>query len=462
MRVAGYIRVSTIEQAVSHLSLSAQTELIESYCKEHGHELVKIYADEGVSAAKTLDKRKALLAMLDDAEHGLFDIIAFKDITRWSRNSKYYWIVQDRLDKCKVAWVSIQQPYLETLTPTGKFQTSVMLGTAQLESDQVGERIKFVQESQIRNGNYPFPDHCCATGYKTVKEGKANRIVIDDETAPIMRDMFDTFIRTANASETARIIHDRYGWDISAVNVLRSLKNRIYIGEFRGVPDFCEPLVPLETFISAQSLMKHRNISKGKHKGEYVFSGLLRCSHCGGRLSGLCYEPSHTLRYQCKTLGCSNIPNQDELEQNVLNRIGDMVDDYRIRIKATAPSRKAEYRSEINRIRQRLSRLTDIYIDGDIDKETYITKKTESESRIVELERLLQDEQNRTPPSLDMDWIETYRTLPASARNRFWKLCVEYIVVDGTEPKEIRFLSIADDSTKVLAESFAKVTNEQN
>ena len=459
MRVAGYVRVSTVEQAVSGLSLSAQTELIESWCKQNNHELVKIYADEGVSASKTLDKRKALLSMLDDAEKGKFDCIAFKDITRWSRSSKYYWIVQDRLDKCKVAWVSIQQPYLGTTDATSRFQTSIMLGTSQLESDQIGERIRFVQDSQVRIGNYPFPSHAAAVGYKTVKDDTGNHLVIDEETAPFVRDMFDTFNRTANASETARILFDRYGKTIHPVNVIRSLKNRIYIGEFRNIPNFIEPLVPLETFITAQNLMKHRNVRKGLHKGEYVFSGLLRCSKCGGKLAGLCMGDK--LKYQCKTKGCSNLPIQDKLEQNVLNRIEHLVSDYRFRIDQSKPNRTGEYRTELNRLRQKLSRLTDIYVDGDIDRKEFLHRKADTESRMDELKRLIESESESVPPMLDMDWMEVYHSLPASARNRFWKMCIECIYVDGNEPKEIRFISIADESTRVLAESFAKAVKAE-
>ena len=459
MRVAGYIRVSTVEQAVSGLSLSAQTELIESWCKQNNHELVKIYADEGISASKTLDKRKALLSMLDDAEKGKFDCIVFKDITRWSRNAKYYWIVQDRLDNCKVGWISIQQPFLGTTDATSRFQTSIMLGTSQLESDQIGERIRFVQDSQVRIGNYPFPNHAAATGYRIEHTDHGTKLVIDEQTAPFVRDMFDTFNRTANASETARILFERYGKTIHPVNVIRSLKNRIYIGEFRNIQNFAEPIVPLETFQIAQNLMKHRNVRKGLHKGEYVFSGLLRCSKCGGKLAGLCMGDK--LKYQCKTRGCSNLPIQNILEDNVLNRIEYMVSDYRFRIDNTKPNRSNEYRNELNRLKQKLSRLTDIYLDGDITKQDYQHRKAETESRMDELNRLL-SESVPSVPVLDMDWMEVYRSLPASARNRFWKMCVESIYVDGNEPKEIRFISIADESTRVLAESFAKVTNERS
>ena len=153
MKCAVYIRVSSAEQTMpGHYSLSAQEDLCREYAKEHQMQVYKVYADEGISASKSLLKRKALLSMLEDAEKGKFQCILFKDITRWSRNASNYYKVQDRLDKCKVGWVSVQQPYLETLTPTGRFQVSVMLGTSQLEAEQTGERIKFVQDAQLREG----------------------------------------------------------------------------------------------------------------------------------------------------------------------------------------------------------------------------------------------------------------------------------------------------------------------
>ena len=116
MKAAGYIRVSTVDQATNGLSLAAQKDLLERYAKEHDMTLIGIYADEGKSAAKSLEKREALLRMIADAEMGKFDVILFKDITRWSRNSAQYFKVQERLDACKVGWIAVEQPYLETMT----------------------------------------------------------------------------------------------------------------------------------------------------------------------------------------------------------------------------------------------------------------------------------------------------------------------------------------------------------
>ena len=88
-----------------------------------------MYADEGKSASKSLEKRTELMRLLEDAKDGKFSVILFKDITRWSRNAAAYYKVQEVLDSCKVGWVAVEQPYLETLSPTGRFQVSIMLGT---------------------------------------------------------------------------------------------------------------------------------------------------------------------------------------------------------------------------------------------------------------------------------------------------------------------------------------------
>ena len=130
MKVAGYIRVSTLEQATHGYSLSAQTELIENYCRKNGYVLTRIYADEGISASKALHKRHGIISLLEDAEAGLFDTIVFKDLTRWSRNPSQFYAVQERLDRAKVSWIAIEQPNLETLSAQGKLMVGIKISVA--------------------------------------------------------------------------------------------------------------------------------------------------------------------------------------------------------------------------------------------------------------------------------------------------------------------------------------------
>ena len=150
MRAAGYIRVSTAEQAMHGFSLDAQKELIERYAEDHGMKLVGVYADEGKSASKALARRPELLRMVADAESGQFDTILFKDLTRWSRNPSQFYAIQDRLDAAKVSWIAIEQPSLETQTAAGRFNVGIHISVAALESANTSERIKFVNASRVQ------------------------------------------------------------------------------------------------------------------------------------------------------------------------------------------------------------------------------------------------------------------------------------------------------------------------
>ena len=85
MNIAAYCRVST-DKADQLNSLEAQKEFFSEYTKRTGNTLVRLYADEGISETK-IKNRKEFFRMMSDAEHGLFDIVVVKDISRFARNT---------------------------------------------------------------------------------------------------------------------------------------------------------------------------------------------------------------------------------------------------------------------------------------------------------------------------------------------------------------------------------------
>ena len=85
MNIAAYCRVST-DKADQLNSLEAQKEFFSEYTKRTGDTLVRVYADEGISGTK-IKNRKEFLRMMSDAEHGLFDMVVVKDISRFARNT---------------------------------------------------------------------------------------------------------------------------------------------------------------------------------------------------------------------------------------------------------------------------------------------------------------------------------------------------------------------------------------
>src|SRR3989344_1505770 len=70
-KVAIYSRVSTEEQAKEGLSVDAQIDKCESFCKARGWEVFKVYKDSGFSAGSL--NRPALELLLRDAEDKRFN-----------------------------------------------------------------------------------------------------------------------------------------------------------------------------------------------------------------------------------------------------------------------------------------------------------------------------------------------------------------------------------------------------
>lgn len=85
MNIATYCRVST-DKSDQLNSLEAQKSFFIEYTKKNGHNLVRLYADEGISGTKTKN-RKEFLRLMHDAQHGLFDMVVVKDISRFARNT---------------------------------------------------------------------------------------------------------------------------------------------------------------------------------------------------------------------------------------------------------------------------------------------------------------------------------------------------------------------------------------
>ena len=79
MKIIGYIRVSTDQQAESGLGLEAQRKAIEAYAKNLGHPITEFYSDEGICGALSLDKRPGILNAISTLDKGDIIVVAKRD-----------------------------------------------------------------------------------------------------------------------------------------------------------------------------------------------------------------------------------------------------------------------------------------------------------------------------------------------------------------------------------------------
>lgn len=139
MNIAAYCRVST-DKSDQLNSLETQKEFFLEYTKHTGDNLIKLYADEGISGTK-IKNRKEFQRMLADAEKGLFDMVVVKDISRFARNTV------DLLQSVrKLKSLDIETQFLTaSMTSMGssEFVLTIFGALAQEESASTSKRIRF-------------------------------------------------------------------------------------------------------------------------------------------------------------------------------------------------------------------------------------------------------------------------------------------------------------------------------
>lgn len=435
MIAALYIRVSTTDQAQHGYSLEAQESLLRSYAAQNGMVVYDLYADKGKSANKALSKRTELNRMLNDAELKRFDCILFKDITRWSRNSAQYYAVQDKLDRYGVYWLAVEQPYLETKTPTGRFQVTVMLGTAQLESENTSQRIKFVMANRVANGGAISGTHDLPLGYMTVNTDNGKRVVKDSSVQDAVADMFQCYRRTQNQLATIRYMKDQYGITIWQASFSKILSNTMYYGEYRGNPDYCEPYLTKAEWLD---LKRRKPLYRSqKHNSEYLFRGLLRCPVCGLNMVGrtksyIYYVCPYHLNYH--TCDYAVWHRQDRVEAFLLERIKPELDSYREKPQMKLP-KKDKCEKQQKSLLAKLERLKNLYIDGDLSKDEYTKKRDAVRAELGKLESAQSElDYEKLNAILNSGWRAMYDRIDPEDRAHFWRTILHHIEIkpDGT------------------------------
>ena len=137
----GYVRVSTEEETQGY-SFDTQRAEIERYCEREGYELIRIYADEGVSARSgRISKRPALSSLIDHAEQHRFDGAVVHSLDRWARNPRVQAETLRRLIDADVSFVSVTGN-LDFGTANGRAMVAILASVAEFFSTQRSRRFR--------------------------------------------------------------------------------------------------------------------------------------------------------------------------------------------------------------------------------------------------------------------------------------------------------------------------------
>lgn len=303
MKIGAYCRVST-EKEEQIESLKNQKEFFEQFCQQQGHELVKIYADEGISG-KQMRKRKEFLKMIADAKSRDFDVVAVKDVTRFARNTvDFLEVIRDlKAHGIKVIFINHNMDSMDG----SEFILTIFAAAAQDDSARLSSRVKFGKDLNAKKGRVPN----LVYGYDKVDTFNLN---INEKEAQVVRKIFSLYISGEYGATKIAIYLNERGirtkrqgeWYSNSVT--RVLRNELYLGRVINkkseVVDFITGqrkvikedkryimerpayrIVEDEVFRKAQHILKERiksfNLEKKRISLKYPLSNLVYCAHCG-------------------------------------------------------------------------------------------------------------------------------------------------------------------------------------
>ena len=415
MNIAAYCRVSTDKEDQLN-SLETQKEFFLEYTKRTGDNLIKLYADEGISGTK-IKNRKEFQRMLADAEKGLFDMVVVKDISRFARNTV------DLLQSVrKLKALGIETQFLTAnMTSMGnsEFVLTIFGALAQEESANTSKRIKFGKKMNAEKGRVPN----IVYGYdKTI--GDYFNLSINEEEAKVIRQMYKWYTEEGfGGAKIANMLNERgvktkRGNNWSQNSVCRILTNEIYTGKIingkeevsdfltgqRKEKDESEWLVTIrselriiddETFDRAQEILKGRHdsfkMTHERQSNKHLFSTLIKCKDCGWSFRRTVRQYKNTyIRWVCSghngrgADSCPNAITVDEEEliqvlqeyfQDVLSKkkkvIEHVIKEFQRVYKAKDENveYEKELTTELNRLRKAREKYMDMYTDDLISRE---------------------------------------------------------------------------------------------
>ena len=328
VRAAIYCRLSKDDDLSGpSASIQNQRELLCSYCEEQGWRVAGIFQDDGYTGLNM--DRPDFQRMLGAVERGMFDVILTKDLSRLGRNYlQTGQLIEEFFPRNKVRYIALNDAVDSNIendiTPFRNILN-------EMYSRDVSKKVHSSYLTKAKSGKFTG---CLAPfGYRKDPEDK-NRLIIDEDTAWIVRKIYDYARNGSGPNRIRRRLEDeeipcpawwnrqkglrdhvtkferenpergRFIWDFTTIKEI--LSNPVYIGaiasqkvnyrfkigwmgdkrreEWIIVEGMHEAIIDRDTYDIVQEKVKSRK--RADAWGNFsLFAGLVKCGQCGSTMN---------------------------------------------------------------------------------------------------------------------------------------------------------------------------------
>lgn len=397
-KVALYVRVSTTSQLEEGYSIEEQKAKLESYCDIKDWHIYKVYTDGGFSGSTT--ERPALEQLIKDAQSKLFDTVLVYKLDRLSRSQKdTLYLIEDIFLKNNIEFVSLLENF-DTSTPFGRAVIGLLSVFAQLEREQIKERMQLGKLGRAKSGKSMM---WAKTSYGYDYDKETGSMSINEYEALAVKEIYTSYLAGMSITKLRDKINEEYpkrpAWSYRTIRGI--LANPVYCGlnQYKGqtFQGTHKAIISIDDFEQTQRELAIRQqtakdlLNPRPFQAKYMLSGLAQCGYCHAPLKVILGQKrkdgTRIKRYECyqrhprSTRGVtvyndnkkcdSGYYYMDILEHYVLTRIAMLQNDsdkiQELFSNDTSPViDKQAIQKQIDSLTLKLSKLNDLYLDDRI------------------------------------------------------------------------------------------------
>lgn len=325
-KTALYARLSVEDNGIDADSIENQVFYLKQYINEKKDlKLIKIYSDNGMTGINF--NRPAFTNMIKDIKEGKINCIVVKDLSRFGRN---YMETGNYLENVfpyiGIRFISVNDNY-DSIDVTANEELGLALKNIYHHTYSKDISRKICTSFDIKKKNGFFLSNYAPYGYTKSKENHY-KLEIEEETAKIVKEIFDLRLNGLGVVKIAKILNDRgipsqccrlyemgklkrgknSVW--SGSSILGILENPIYCGclverkidtayykggqkklipkeKWNYIKNTHEAIIDKETFKKVYLLIEESKKKstlvkyKERERTENIFKGLIVCGKCG-------------------------------------------------------------------------------------------------------------------------------------------------------------------------------------
>jgi len=284
-----YARYSDNKQTEN--SIEGQLKTCKEFAKIQGYTIIREYIDRAQSGRT--DNRYQFRKMMVDSSKHQFDGVLVYALDRFGRD-----IIQTLTNEAKLkenGVVLLSATEENKNSPSGRLNRNMHMAFAQYYSEELAQKVK--RGLEIKAGQTIFLGGPVPLGYKF--ENK--HYVIDETTAPIVREIFQRYAEGWSYSELAEDLNKRgirtsTGALFNKNSFFVILHNRRYLGIYRykmkkqliEVPGAIPQIIDEKLFneVAAKMELNRQAPGRNRAKAEYLLTQKMYCGYCHTMMIG--------------------------------------------------------------------------------------------------------------------------------------------------------------------------------